>query len=504
MVREIDIRDSNPWWKDRSSINNDEKIIEWKSSHLQYDPRLRRMIAYDFEPSNTVIYTLRGPRQVGKTTLVKLQIRDFLMKATRPWNVFYCSLDLARTPQDVVDVVETYLRISARQRGKRRTYMFLDEVSSVPDWQKGIKWLVDSGKLVNCTVMATGSRALNIKNMTERLPGRRGAIDDSHDKILLPMKFSEYACHLNKEIGDVIKDNQLHSFSRRMDVFADLLSGNIGKRLDKLSTYQNEIDDLLSRYMITGGTPKVIDGFEKTGIIDENIYTAYLESITGEWSRMSKNETLLKQFGGAIIRGMGSHASWANLAREAALGSPNTSQDYAYVLKDLFVLSVIHRYGTKQKIPMINSPKKFYFRDPLFLHIFNGWMGPNPTFDTCIEYLDCEDSKGRVLEGIVGDHLIRWAFSMSKKKQTYDYSSHVFYWKDDKNREVDFVLYDGGSIEVPIEVKFRNRLNRKKLAPVVNFLGETGNRRGLVVSKSLLDVTPDYAIVPAGLFLLLV
>ena len=42
-----------------------------------------------------------------------------------------------------------------------------------------------------------------------------------------------------------------------------------------------------------------------------------------------KNETLLKQFGGAVIKSLTSHISWTNLSKESALGSPNTAPDYA-------------------------------------------------------------------------------------------------------------------------------------------------------------------------------
>jgi len=61
MIKESDIRDLNPWWKESSKILTDKKIREWEESEIKYDPRLRHVIKYDFEPSNTVVYTLRGP-----------------------------------------------------------------------------------------------------------------------------------------------------------------------------------------------------------------------------------------------------------------------------------------------------------------------------------------------------------------------------------------------------------------------------------------------------------
>lgn len=47
----------------------------------------------------------------------------------------------------------------------------------------------------------------------------------------------------------------------------------------------------------------------------------------------------------------------------------DTASNYAYTLKDLFVLSVIHRYGDDKKIPMIRNDEKLYFHDPYSLII---------------------------------------------------------------------------------------------------------------------------------------
>ena len=68
-----DLIEYNPWWKDKSAIDDDPQIKIWKESKLKWSPRLR----YTFHAGDYV-YSLRGPRQVGKTTLVKLEIRQVL------------------------------------------------------------------------------------------------------------------------------------------------------------------------------------------------------------------------------------------------------------------------------------------------------------------------------------------------------------------------------------------------------------------------------------------
>ncbi len=305
-------------------------------------------------------------------------------------------------------------------------------VSSVPEWQKGIKWLIDGDKLKNCTVMATGSQAINIRNAAERLPGRRGRVADNYDKILLPMKFAEYASVASSDINDLVMENHVPALDHRKDIFMKLLSGEIGETLDTFCACQNELGGLLEEYMLAGGTPRVVDEKIKAPAIGESLYTSHLEGITGEWNALSKSETMLKQFCGAVIKSQGSHTSWNNLSKEADLGSPNTALGYAHALKDLFVLSTICRYGGGRKIPMARSDRKIYFSDPYFLHIFNGLISTDGSFDASLEYVHDEGNRGKIVEGIMADHLNGWAFALSDKKQTFDHSNHVFYWKDEK------------------------------------------------------------------------
>ena len=162
MLNESDLREQNPWWDVPRSIVDDEAIRAWEDSAICYDPEMRRDITYDYEPSNTVIYTLYGVRQIGKTTMIKLQIRDFLDGGVRPWNLFY-SFDRSSSDATLGSVVKSYLEQSrGRKAAQDRTYIFLDEVTVVPRWEKSLKGLVDAGRLKNCTVMVAGSRSDSI------------------------------------------------------------------------------------------------------------------------------------------------------------------------------------------------------------------------------------------------------------------------------------------------------------------------------------------------------
>ena len=286
-----------------------------------------------------------------------------LNKDILPWNILYYALDLVRDPREIVDVFDTYQKLT-KSRREGPCFIFLDEVTSVPNWQKAIKSLVDTDKLKNCTLVATGSQALNIKKDTERLPGRRGTPTDNYDKILLPMKFAEYVGVVNPEINNLVQSTHLRLFENRKNSFNDLINLKIPGNVERLNDYQNELDVLLNDYLMSGGIPRVVDFALQHGRISEPIYTTYLEGIQGDWALERKNETLLRQLMRELIPTVGSLVSWYNLKRDAEMGSENTVLDYVDTLKRLFIISTFYRYGDKKKIPMIKEQKKIHFEDP--------------------------------------------------------------------------------------------------------------------------------------------
>lgn len=500
MVLTSELLEDNPWWKSASRINDDDKIIEWDTSTIKWDPRIRH--AFDY--SNDIVYSLRGARQVGKTTLIKLQIRDFLQEGVSPWNIMYYAFDVDNTPKDLVGIIKNYLDNTKRQRGKERCYLFLDEISSIKNWQNGIKRLWDQKRLQNCTVVATGSHAIDLKLSTEKLPGRRGDIADAYDKIMLPMKFSEYVSvidpHLKQEMwnrGFVRRQSRLHMFNQLMQLVID-------ERLYDLQSYMDELNHHLSNYLLTGGIPKVVNEYNKTGHIGEEIYTTYLNVILGDLNSLHRDETLFRQLIANVIKNTSWPASWRSLSKETDIGSPNTVMEYVHMLRDMFILTVFYQYDAQKKKALFEKEKKIHFHDVFFLHALNGWISNTGSFKLSHSFVENEANQGTLVEGIIGDHLIRLAFALSSKKQTFDYANFLFFWKYGKEEEVDYVFNDGTTIELPIEVKFRNTITNRDLDGIINFKRFTSVKNGILISKAKLSVDRECVSIPASMFLLLI
>lgn len=492
----------NPWWRRADSIDSDEKIVQWTKSAARYDPPLRTQIKYDFEPDNTVVYTLRGPRQTGKTTLVKLQIRDLLNRGVCPWNIFYYSFDLVQTPESMTRTIEEYLNMSGNTRDKRRrTYLFLDELTSVTEWQRGIKRLVDVGDLYHCTVLVTGSRATDILRGADALPGRRGRISGPLDHILYPMSFAQYVRLRDVTVAEFLDGQGFFQPGFKKTMFANTTSGRKTEMQQILyDKFGDRLDSYFHEYLICGGTPQVAENMIARGQIPEHLFDTYMTGFRADWDASERDE--LSRFGGAICNNLCSAVSWNNLNEQVKLGSGKKAKEYTLLLKHTSLVNVIQRYGERDNKTMPLKNKKIYFNDPFYFHIFNLLSDMAEPFTTAKKILESGIDRGRLVENVVAGHLVRWAYDNVENQQRFSSDNCIGYWRGDSGRETDFVLFNVAKSAVPIEVKYSRRVRSTDLRGLDDFLDATGSENGLVLSKNDLVFGDRHALVPVSLFLM--
>lgn len=489
----------NPWWKDTAAIDDDSQIRKWENSQLKWEPRIQK----EFREED-LIYTLRGPRQVGKTTMLKLMIRERLQSGWNPWNLMYYSFDVQTSPADVASVVGAYVERSASMRKGRRAFLFLDEISNMPGWQNGINKLKDQGKLDNCTVIATGSHSIDLRLGGELMPGRRGvAENDPLDKVMPPMKFAEYVSSVDPEVKQFIDDNRLLGLPARIGLLSDLLGGEIGDVMTSLSAYQNTLDRHFQDYLITGGIPSAVNDFQENGFIHESTYNTYIESIKGDIERIHR-EDYLPQLIPNYIQGMCSPTSWESLKRNTDIGSHHTVEDYTKTLSRMFVLLYMYKYDSGEKRPHYSSHKKIYFKDLFFLHALNAMTRKEKPFELSLKMLQDSSTASKCVENVVADHSVRLAFNLSNFKASFDYKESVSYWTGKNGREVDFVLYANNDLIIPMEVKYQNDIRRSDLHGIIDFKKASGVSNAFMLTKRNLSIHNECTMIPVPLFLVLV
>lgn len=165
---EATIRDDNPWWR---------------GERIAGPPPLRR---WAFEPvlnglkiGLAPITVLRGPRQVGKTTLLNQIIHALLDEGVAPDRIFRVQFDelprLKELSEPILELCRWYAESILRKTFNRaagegqEAFIVLDEVQNLSDWAPQLKHLVDMNPV---RVLVTGSSALRIEAGRDSLAGR--------------------------------------------------------------------------------------------------------------------------------------------------------------------------------------------------------------------------------------------------------------------------------------------------------------------------------------------
>lgn len=488
-----DISQQNPWWKNRDKISDDKEIREFQAAKIKWVPRLKYTIKFDRDK----IYTLRGPRQVGKTTLIKNLIKELLFQIEDSKSIFYYTCDIIANEKELLEVINVYLKWASAFNLDRK-YIFLDEISSVKNWEKGLKNLIDTGILKNTSIILTGSHSIDIKHSIERLPGRRGEGNETLDKILLPMKFAEFAETINPTIKKLFKDYLLEGELRRK-IILGLFDKQVDHVMNLLRIYQDELDRLFEQYLITGGVPRPINEFFSKNSIDNSTYEIYIRSLVGDLARWQIQERFAKQVIRSVSNKLTTAISWQSIAKETDIGSHNTVVKYIEILENSFVLSTLYQIDFTKKIVDYKKEKKIYFNDPFIFHSLRAWVsGQTDYFNSTLSYLDIPENKSKLVESVVENHLIRLMYTTHLSDVFTPYE-HVFYWKKKgKKIEVDFVIKSENDELLPIELKFQNKIQN------ADYRGLHSFKKGILISKNNYDVTGNYVTIPVSLFLLLI
>jgi predicted AAA+ superfamily ATPase len=484
----------NPWWENPINIETDPNITRFKESSIKWIPRIKHFI----ELNNEVIYTLRGPRQVGKTTLVKLMMRELMQRGVNERRIFYYSCDLVDSPSKLVEIIRSYLTATDYITEYYR-YIFLDEVSAIKDWQRGIKHLYDTGQLKKICVLMTGSHNLDIRKASEKLPGRRGTSTNTLDKILLPMKFSEYVEARNKEIDKVLETLGIRRFNKRKQIIDKIAKNEIPSELKQISLYLGKLNRYLDEYLLTGGVARAINDYIQNRRIEENTYKTYVDVTIGDFLRYNNNQMYLAQILRAINDTLCSQISWRSLEKKTNIGSPNTVARYIDILESGFVINPFYVLDRNKGTPNYSKEKKIHYADPFIFHALSGWINQTPAFNLAENYV--RENKSKLVEAIIGDHLIRYAYSLNPS-DNFEPTLNVMYWKDKKN-EVDFIVKSGTEY-IPFEVKYAESFSSDDINGLYNFTKYGTDNSGIVITKEQLEIVYDVTAIPASLLLLLI
>jgi uncharacterized protein len=465
----------NPWWDENGWPTGDRQLGLLSAQPM----RLPTELVETIDLVAPGIHTLRGPRQVGKTTDLKLLVKRALAEGRDLRSIVYLTLDLIEGAPHA-ELAATVTRAKALARHAGPSIVLLDEVTGIQRWQSAVKAIWDNGTIGDDVVVCTGSSAIDLqRGAAERLPGRRGA---GRDYLVLPQTFASFA----QAIDSSIPTSPCLSIAdmRTPEGEAALYDGYF---------HAASLRDSLSLYLKFGGLPAAVaeaasGAANPSEQVKRVLYDSLIKEIQRRGASIPASHALLER----VLRSLGSRTDWSKMAREMDVPlasrrrgtSHHTLRDYIELLAAGYFLFILYFWRSGSKTNSISNEKKVFFADPL-LHTIALDLTPGILADV-----------PALVENAVGLALYRRYESAERLVESFVSPDRLHVWRTTR-AEVDFVAGPYRDLDV-VEVKYRRRIDLRGVTAVAKALP---GRPAVIATQEDLVFAEDYTLVPAHMLL---
>ncbi|RLD18674.1 MAG: hypothetical protein DRI36_00865 [Caldiserica bacterium] len=184
---------------------------------------------------------------------------------------------------------------------------------------------------------------------------------------------------------------------------------------------------MLEEYLKTGGLP---EGYLFGREILVRIYQDILDKDILRRYKVKKKATF-KQFCKYLISNTASEFSLNRLKNVFGVKDIHTLRNWLTFLEEAYLIIVLERFSFKLKEQMI-APKKVYCMDSGLINVIG---------------FSFSEGIGKMIENVVAIELLR-------RKSYWKGNSEIYYWKDYRHNEVDFVVKEGNKIKQLIQVSY--------------------------------------------------
>lgn len=335
------------------------------------------------------VVLLTGPRQVGKTTMLKK-----LMENT---NRGYVSLDDLNARNLAKSDPELFLQL-------HKPPILIDEVQYAPELFTYIKMHVDKNQNPG-DFWLTGSQVFKLmRGVQESLAGRVA---------VLSMTTLSQAEISNRDMTPFVVD--LGALSKRERITAD--THGIFDRIFK------------------GSMPAIISGANTNSHI---FYSSYLSTyIERDVKELAESIDSLKflRFMTAVAARCGQMLNVAEVARDADINQQQ-AKAWLNVLETLGIIFYLHPYSNNLLKRLVKTPK-LYFYDTGLVCYLTKWSST--------ETLESGAMNGAILENYVVSEIAKTYLNCGQEP-------FMYYYRDKDAKEIDIVLEHDGVLN-PIEIK---------------------------------------------------
>ena len=374
--------------------------------------------------STNQIIAITGARRSGKSFIMKQLAKKLTDEGLDKKQILIINFEDPRFTQlDSKLLQKIYETYLESLNPEDKPYIFLDEIQEVEDWERWVRMMHELGK---AKIIVSGSNAkLLSKELSTLLTGRH------IDLTIFPLSFREFLFFNSIEVKEEL----------------DIISKKI------------EINRLLKEYFEFGSFPEVVLNPEK-----EQILLSYFDDVVNKdlvrRYRIRKPEKL-KSLVMFYLSNISSQTTFNALRKHLSI-STSTVEKFSNYLETVYLTFFLKRFSFKFK-EQEKSPRKVYSID----------TGLSNTIG-----LRFSQNIGKVAENLVFLELLRRKITNPKIE--------LYYWKNERHQEVDFVIKDGISIKKLIQVCWDiNKLNTKKreTGSLIKGLEELKLSEGLIITE---------------------
>lgn len=432
-----DLYDFNPFWK--GGIPPEGGLFHRR----QFDPLLKLL------PLPQMM-TLTGLRRTGKTTLLLQLIAHLIQnKKIPPERICRYQFEEKLVSPKLEDL-EAIIRLTIRTLLKEdihtphRIFFFFDELQFVEGWQGVLKKYYDLNK--NLKFIVSGSASLFIKKATrESLAGR------AFEEKVSPLSFREYLS-LNRNHPMELMQRELNLEGEPVEFV-----------LSQKTFYAKNRDiapNLFETFLIQGQFPE-ITSWEDVSLcfryLRESVVSKLIEYDLPKLYGFRKTDEL-GLFFSTLARETGNLFEYENLAREIGVAQ-NTLKEYLNAFIETSLVDLLYNY-TKKHRKAKRQLKKSYIA--------------SPNLTCAVHNLTRENLAENPLMGHLAETEI-----VNRLKEKHP---QVCFWNQ-RGREVDMIVPLGKDL-IPVEIKYKNRIQKDDLKPIRNFLSQKNFSYGVVFTKN--------------------
>ena len=459
----------NPWWA--GGRVPDARLSEFKRH--DYSVMAQRIEGHR-------VHALLGARQVGKTTLL-YQLAAELVGRNDPRRVMLLPLDepgLFASAENLHRMLGLYgLRVlgESLHHLTKKTYVMLDEIQEVKNWQRVVKAVVDRRGPI--TFIVSGSSSADIFGSSESLVGR------IRHQTMQAMSFSEYLYFKDRS-----RAGELRRIGSRMrDALAESVKGGdplpfhacAKDALLELASAKSDLLIRLEEYLLYGGYPGIAAATgadSKAAELRTHLRLSMYNDVVKVGSVRSPRavEQLFYMLAQDSPRLLSKERTMKTLGINR-----RTLDAYLYLLEAAYMVSYADAY-VQSASARGRSAKKVYINDAGARSAALSMSGAR--------VLASPEEAGRMAENVAGGHTSRLRSLLCPAAAP----AMPPYWRSGSGSgdEVDLVLDTPGG-PVPIEVKYRRQVDASDLRGLSRFADLFGSGVALAITRDQLGLVAD-------------